>query len=326
MRRFYNARLGAVVLHINLRYRLLLIVLESIYLVPMDRSAVCAEMPLPSKQVEDLRNSLKKAENSMQAREVWHAAINNLSNIDLRLLMYDVDSNIAIRACWETHRTLVWTRERPNREYNNASSQVGRLVLDVEDAQFFIGFIEGRLRLRVPQWWREDLRESKLSRQVFQYEGTDISPIDGGMILWHDKKISLQRKGENIEVRKHDGLIPVSFLELKRLSRQGILDHVAVTSDERDTYIAIHSTIGTCFPLLAIDNSTKTIRWRRDVWALGVNNLVAVSGIWYHNVESVSNEMIIAIFGSGTGGCYVEAFEIRTGRPVVRIATNNWLR
>jgi hypothetical protein len=60
-----------------------------------------------------------------------------------------------------------------------------------------------------------------------------------------------------------------------------------------------------------------------EVWAAGVDN-IAATGAWEHHACFDVRDDRVVIWGAGTGGSYVEAFDAKTGVNLFRFCTEYW--
>ena len=55
-----------------------------------------------------------------------------------------------------------------------------------------------------------------------------------------------------------------------------------------------------------------------------MRNLAFISGTWSHGEQIVVDDSRVIVWGTGTGGSYVEAFDAVTGQCQLRFCTEHW--
>ena len=112
--------------------------------------------------------------------------------------------------------------------------------------------------------------------------------------------------------------------EIKRLQNAYFAaDYCSAQVGSERSFLALHDNCGGRFPLLCINSVTSDTVWQAEAWATGSEHLMMRSGAWHNEVEIVSNDQIVCIFGNAPG-CYAEAFHVNSGLNLFRFCTGDW--
>jgi len=236
----------------------------------------------------------------------------------LNTLLAGQSTSAALYACW-----ILQTRKAAQCWEGNLRSCC--------PFDYFLGFIAGRLHVRPPAWWENSIR------RCHPYQGDELGP---NICPGKAPEVSLQ----NIKVRGTKNTLSISAhpryqLEVTRdgktvlwigstkrlmpFSPQSLeatnTDTLAAALAEDETYLVLVHINGYSFSLYAVDLQGR-ITWRSQGWAIrwefGDGILPAPL------VEIVQSRGTIFVFGLVEGqSAFVEGFERRTGRPVLRFAT-----
>jgi hypothetical protein len=198
------------------------------------------------------------------------------------------------------------------------------------DVQRFVGFVEGRLRVQVPEWWEGMLESpdkhhpSRTGAQTGQWRSF---PRESGM------------NGTTMRLAVGSEEAAISAQTSRWLTEDGRNDEYF--ADVRGDYAIILSTPTaiTRGRIACVRRKEGTERWRRDVW--GTNQLTCgSSGPLTVAVDLVAfsiSDGILTVFGARSyhltdttkptfihSALYVEQFAMADGKCNVRFATNNW--
>lgn len=101
------------------------------------------------------------------------------------------------------------------------------------------------------------------------------------------------------------------------------VDYCCAVASDRFLFLVFHDVVGGRATCLAFDASGE-LAWNSTCWACGSDN-TAGSGPsmnLIHNTALINGVVYVA--GVGTGGSYIDGFNVETGEPVFRFASNWW--
>src|SRR5262249_17086761 len=92
------------------------------------------------------------------------------------------------------------------------------------------------------------------------------------------------------------------------------------------SFIALYNDHGDRFTLVCLDTLSGRELWRSEVWARGGENFGGPgSGPGpYHEASLIVKENEIAVAGYCLGAVYLEKFDRRTGKAILRFCTDYW--
>lgn len=163
----------------------------------------------------------------------------------------------------------------------------------------FLGFLEGRTRLRVPKWWEYWL--------AFNYASSE-APRDF-LHLRHraTSPVAFKRNGDAFVVYVSDGRETVV-----RVPEWPEHTEPVVETYNGNLFIVGIAIGGPC-DVICCDAATGDRRWLASVWT---------SEVAGESVASLSVDLSgVTVFGAGGGGNYIEQFDLATGRCKLRFAT-----
>jgi hypothetical protein len=220
---------------------------------------------------------------------------------------------------------------------------------DVGAAERFLGFVEGRLRLSLPDWWQEALRSAKVDgKRIALYGSPDIMlnayrragielssgrssrlsvfrngrKVRGESIpeVWEldvASNVTLQRVGASLRlaIGARSITIPTEFFEQEDPAS------VSLYLDDNQAYLALEAGNGEAFPIVSLDGSGNVL-WRARVWSANANGAPqGLKGIYYERISLVGDQDRIIVFGVQTNAMFLEAFDKKTGKSLLRFST-----
>lgn len=103
-----------------------------------------------------LLEQVKQAEDTHGLGELYQRTCGSATNEELDRLKTCRHSGIAIRAAWEEVRRTMTAPMPPNEDIKGSEGSVAATTAPVslQAMQHFLGFVEGRVRVRQPKWWK----------------------------------------------------------------------------------------------------------------------------------------------------------------------------
>jgi hypothetical protein len=229
----------------------------------------------------------------------------------IRRLQADAHDGIAIQAAWEEVALTVPEKE-PER-----SVRPDRHKLD-----WFLGFLEGRGRVRAPQWWAEMVLDSRANRR------DNISPGSPKETPYHragldsaeaPRDTTLKRDGDKIILKVGKDSVPIPEAILDKTDSGRVHCNVSALITPSRCYITVHESAGYPYQLFCIDRSTAKIVWKSEVWATWWGATTGIGHMW---VALMDQNQRIVVFGAGSTGIHVEAFQRDDGSNLFRFSSS----
>lgn len=280
-------------------------------------------------QVRDLRSALIAGRDPIGAGRACSKLEKQWSDGLRHKLISDDDASIAVLASW---LQAVHDAKKKNLK-----------------PQRLLGFIEGRIEAEIPVFWEARLLsrllrdDRKMLREVLSdyagLKGSLISREPGGNYLVRQPDSAAIGMGlestDGLKLEKKDGSIRVQIGDRVIVSKDELVTTIlkanppagfvlaSAATNGSYTVVASRDPYGSKYPICCLENSTGKAVWKADVWGLGPGSITHTGPAW-HNVTIAFGKNRVAVFGESSD-CYVEVFDIRTGRSLCRFATNYWL-
>ena len=193
----------------------------------------------------------------------------------------------------------------------------------------FIGFVEGRLGVEIPQFWERSIFTADITQQGL----TVFKPVDSDM-PYREVRESEKPPGVGHQMIgmisprqasiRHDGTNWQFILGQEQfvMPREciGSYDYerlcVYVTSGE--AYLALHWDSGYSYKLVCFDRGKAAIRWKSGVW--GYNEFFT-NGDSSHWVAMIEANGELVVFGISADNAYIQCFRQADGEPTLRFGT-----
>jgi hypothetical protein len=254
--------------------------------------------------VEDKKHSLTSLSRANSPRALEAGVVKLLSSSqtsELDELVTDPDCAVALAAGWErVCRTL------PVEEQDKL------VIPDARMISRFLGLLEGRIQVHIPEGWEAAVKSAKAYGQrsvTFSVPRHEDQPSPGHGFL--------RRAGDRWIVKKESQLI-----KLPADDGAGPVDYASVEFADSRAYTALYGWMPIPYLLSATDRGSGEIIWSSRVWANGDRG--AYTGPGRHFVTIRSTRDKIVVFGlSSFGSAYVEVFDKKTGENRCRFNTAN---
>ena len=197
-------------------------------------------------------------------------------------------------------------------------------ILSTSDANRFIGFLEGRTRLTSPEWWTQIYAE-RHSGDLFKYREAALGSTLPVGFLEVRADVDIRLQGGELLIRKgaSECTFPATIIDVLKDGDDLFVSRCTAAIHRDDGILAFYDhAAGSCKLFYA---SKGKLRWQSVAWGQGYPR-GAISGGWTHDCEVRIQGDVAAIFGSGTAGPYVEAFDTKTGTNLFRFSREYWLQ
>lgn len=274
----------------------------------------CALLPsctmLTTSGVETVR--MDSGDNTL--RRYHNEVIPRATDEELRhLITTDACASVVLAAAWERLLRTSYQRE-----------QADERDIGEAEIQRFLGVVEGKMRVELPEWWELGICSARVSNLEHRWvrftigAEADRSPFQ----LTHDhiriaKGASLDRQGENWSIRHLDKSYPLPG-ELLR-SAGGPVDVITFETADGAYIVGTHSSRATPYLVYGVDLTTWHTRWTAKV--LSLRNSPQYTGRGWHWSELRADADVVFVFGMTDDTAYIEAFDVRTGVPLLRFWT-----
>jgi hypothetical protein len=181
------------------------------------------------------------------------------------------------------------------------------------------GFVSGRSKYTLPKWWRDCLTTADLKGPTVWSRSAAYFAVPKGVQLSAAEDNAVQYLDPNGQA----GLIGTAAQQ--RFRERNIRRLKAVICDESIVVFG-QASVPESSPVVCCDRKTGSEAWISESWALGAEQLGGMSGVWEHvsDIEVDQQRKRLWIIGAGTGGVYLERYQVQTGQVELRFASNFW--
>lgn len=183
-----------------------------------------------------------------------------------------------------------------------------------------IGEVEGIVGAQCPQAWIDLVYnlDAKL-QHLKQFDKVDYFDCGSGVrsrssnIRYNDGKVEfLSGTGHTIALDGWARFVKVAA------SIEGV-----VSADSAECMVALPSAVSSPYTTALYDIRSNKRLWTQTVWSMGIT---AASGFdhGFHYCFPVIARDRCVVFGASPYGVYIEGFEARTGKPVIRFHSDCW--
>lgn len=254
-----------------------------------------------------------RAESNWQASEQYRSLFKAAGASGLDSLKQGPHDGVAIQAAWEQVRLSLSKKE-------------SEVVLrpDSEASSRFFGFLEGRGRVKVPEWWSDSVKDSRTTRRDYltpglvkeltkDYHAAGLDNIAAPA----NTSVAKSEKGLQLSVSNETVIIPEDIL--KKDDSGKFWCQVSALMTAKHCYVAVHDEVGGQYRLHCIDRSNSKRVWTSDVWGSWWG---AASGAHFMYVSVVEQDDRIAVFGAAWTGVHAEAFCAKDGKNLFRFSSS----
>jgi hypothetical protein len=260
---------------------------------------------------DDRTGALKSAQGSLgrspaEAAAFFRNVFKDASSDDLSKLRENSSPSISIRSAWETVARTISEKqtERPT-------------TVDRSALSWFLGFVEGRIRVSPPHEWQELVYTARsFSRSKLGFGANNLN--------WGYKEIGAGFRGQaGLKVSSAGaGFVLTTNSSSVHLRREllGEKRWLSYLANDGKLYLASHDDFCLPYKLFCVDMATGKLQWESRVWAAG--GLVNYEGTGGHSVQLTMAGDSVIVFGIGTDAAYIEEFRASDGAVSFRFSTS----
>ncbi len=242
---------------------------------------------------------------------------------NLELQTASNDDSLALAAAWELVR-----REMLNNYEGTTKNRNER------PTNWFLGFVEGRIRIRPPAIWRNTLSSGTFDVRQFFPDITNYRDKSIGITwdpeekMWITNKFKLAKLENGFQISSNSNYCFVPTRIIRSESIGGVACHFELDTGFIMFYakdVALRTSI-VCTKL----NSSKPnqLIWEQKVWASGTSAATGGASAertktWSNYVALISKDEDIYVYGTSGGSIYLEAFRKTDGARIVSFNSSN---
>jgi hypothetical protein len=260
---------------------------------------------------EKLLRGISDADDPGTVQAAYRTLFKKLGPDGVHELLTHRNDSIALRAAWEEVNLTLPVKE---------PGEV--LVVDRHKLDWFVGYLEGRVRVRAPEWWKEAMLGSKANRRDNVYPAIHERPF------YHDTAVDFAKAPSGTTLVRTDGKLNLRIGtdaavlpdEILRKDDAGKLsDNITALFTPSRCYVALHDDVGYPYQLVCIDRSSGHLKWKADAWGSYIGG---ASGPFSSRVAILEQDERVFVFGVATTGFHVEGFRSKDGSNLFRVSNS----
>ena len=232
------------------------------------------------------------------------------SKEELASLIRHENTSLALRAAWE--RAL-----RKAKQPQPGASRWRELRYKMAASEF-LGFCEGRLQVRVPEYFSSTLMcidPDEPFGSVFEPQKYLITrDIGNGFMVEPALQVEVVDSGESLSIRNNGEtcVIPIDLLDR---TRGGTVKSGLSALITKDTVvIASYELIAARYKVKCVKKATGKVLWESEAWG----GFASDEDFGIHVVTILEDHGVVFFFGASWDEVYVEGFDMQKGTSLVR--------
>jgi hypothetical protein len=261
------------------------------------------------------KDDIEKFFQSKDASEnlyLFHDFIRRWGSERLRSLKNDADLSVALRAAWEE---ICFTLPE--------KGQFGALTVDSRKLHWFVGFMEGRLNLDLPEYWVKGFVHAEAFRRdnvVFHHLDESIyHATNHNLRVPRDTSVEDRDGGVEFKVGKDSITIPTSQFE--KMTPPGSVDHLSALFEPDRCFVLAYDGFFGNGTLFCLERPGGKTVWMKELW-LGSSGGARSGVSQFHAASIIKQKERISVVGITGFAAYVEACDSKDGRIIFRFSTS----
>lgn len=303
--------------------------------------------PCESSQADKDRDSIQRvlnAENSFYLKHAVAELVAKASRKQLQNYKTHSHNTIALHAAWEEAKRSTTISRAKLLKLKDDEEANPIIRMDRGALRQFISFVEGRLRVTPPKWWRAKVRRAQT---YWNYDSALYFPRIDSWFIMGERVIPYSKiKGQvhaltdldlthladgrlKVTSGKLSCTIPARFLKeaKKKFAPTAVdnswMDLVGLTAwmDAEHCIFGLHDWLSSGFTLHCIDRKTSKPIWSTEVWNYFVGGF-SVGATLFHWVEIRRRDDTLFLFGiNDLGRVYIEGYSMKDGTNLSHFTT-----
>lgn len=254
------------------------------------------------RSIEQLIAAVNSAEFPHEVGDAYRDLFAGVGKDGLAALQRDSDTSISVQAAWAKVEGTLTDEERNE----------GLRPHDKQALSRFVGFVEGRTRMPIPQWWADFVVKGPVEARQTWYHNAGL----GLVFAPNDTQVTVNGGKYTLRIADESVELPDSILTK---SDQGNLwCRFSGLFTEKHCFIAVHNDVGYSHKVACIDRTTGNLDWASDACGCWFGGASGIHESWV--TVAVQQEQVV-IFGASWTGFYMHAFDVVTGKSRWRFST-----
>lgn len=221
---------------------------------------------------------------------------------DLASLKRHRHVSIAIQAAWEEARHSLPKQKRTE----------GWLPSDRRALARFLGFIEGRTQVAIPDWWFDFVSRGPNPKEQSWYHDVNAKYARAPK----GTQVSLNSGEYQLTVGKDSIVLPKSILQVD--DDGNLYGGISAAFTEDQCFVAIHTDIGFPHTLACLSRSTQKLQWAKQCCGCWIGGGSGIHESW---ISLAVQHNRVTLFGAAWTGHYLHAFSAADGTQLFKFST-----
>ncbi len=235
---------------------------------------------------------------------------------DLPRARPSTDNSVALRTAWDTVADTV-PIERGTEQYQP----------DAKALAWFLGFVEGRIRVAPPEWWRKAIRDAHAyDRDNIELLGRlESNPYHRRDALSFPVNADVENLGDAIVYSVGVEKLAIPEELLLRADGGELFGAVSGSFTDKHLFVAVHHDVPHAHDVACLERATGKVVWRSKACgclrpSIGGNGNTGRRGTCVSVVPTDDDRVFV--FGAAFTGFYLHGFRAGDGKSLVRFSSN----
>ena len=255
---------------------------------------------------------LRDAEHASQRVPLCLSLFAITSPDDLSHLLTVDDASIAVQSAWETVKLTV-PEDEGDRTYNP----------DRRRLNWFLGFLQGRARIKPPDWWRDAVLKSKAYRRDNIFAPRPKSTIyhhSGNNLVNCPKDATVEIDGDTVAYCVTENRITIPEGIFDRHDCGVVRCNLSGCFTDKLFFLALHDEWGYPHDVVCVDRSSGDLVWKSTANGCWYGGVSGQSESWASVIATSDNRVFV--FGQAPTGFYVDGFRVSDGKSLFHFSNN----
>src|SRR5262245_17600537 len=187
-----------------------------------------------------------------------------------------------------------------------------------DDRARLVGRVEGLLGVSCPQGWIEIVYASDPPFTAIKHsDGVKYHEIGAG---WKSRSPELVMDDDVLSVKSGRELTRLWQVPFSRILTESI--EYTRTADQSQYLLAFPPTGSRPYEIVLVERGSEKVRWQSTVLSSSV--VIESGGQPYHYAWPIIERSRCIVFGADSYALYIKAFDIETGKPLIRFNSGFW--
>lgn len=276
-----------------------------------------------SDEIERLLSKYGEVSSGPQSSDFYRSLFAICQRSDLETLTSNRNDSIATQSAWEIVTLTVPTEEAPVADDRLVTEdRESAYRPDSKKLEWFIGFVEERNRVKVPDWWRSVVMDSRANRRNNIYPGEPkTQPYRRASVPWVKcpSNADVTEKEQVVTYLSGDDSIALPAEIIERTMDDNLEGSFSGAFTKDYFFFTNHSDVGFPHEVACVDRNSKNVAWKSEVKGCWWSSASGIHESWVTIVPTDDGRVFV--FGSASMGVYAYAFDLASGETIFQFSS-----